>query len=124
MIMAPLHLQFFTDETMGWLARRAGLQMCRCNNNFWTPAVYVWSFLNMIEETSGVVLGRRLKMYLNAIAFPVVVVPAAITSLLGMKAVSRQYVFRKPRPADPPAADEPRPHEPGHNGSTGSSFGV
>lgn len=95
MLQAPVHLQFFTDHTMRWLADDAGVRLMRCRNNLWTPVHYVWSMLNVVEETTGPVIGRRWKCRLNAAAFPAALIPAAAASWLGMKSVARQYWFSK-----------------------------
>lgn len=95
MIQAPVHLQFFTDATMRWLADKTGVTLARSRNNLWTPVHYVWSLLNVIEDATGLVIGRRQKGRLNAFAFPIVVVPAAITTVCGMTGVARQYWLRK-----------------------------
>jgi SAM-dependent methyltransferase len=94
-IQAPVHLQFFTDGTMRWLSQKVGVRLIRCKNNLFTPVHYVWSLLNAIESFTGVAVSRRAKTMLNALAFPAVVVPATITTLLGMKGVDRQYVLVK-----------------------------
>lgn len=93
MVQAPVHLQFFTDHTMQWLADDADVKLIRCRDNLWTPGHFLWSMLNVMEETTGPVIGRRWKCMLNAAAFPAVLIPAAAASWLGMKAVARQYWF-------------------------------
>lgn len=95
MIQAPVHLQFFTDTTMLRLADQAGMTLTRKRNNLWTPGHYLWSILNVAEETTGVVIGRRWKCRLNAMAFPLVLIPASLASLVGLKAVARQYWLEK-----------------------------
>jgi SAM-dependent methyltransferase len=94
MIQAPVHLQFFTDETMRYLAARAGLELTHQCNNTLTPVHYVWSMLNWLHHRLGFALSRRCKNTLNILAFPLVVIPAGIASQCGLKGVARQYYFQ------------------------------
>jgi len=94
MIQAPVHLQFFDDKTMEYLAARAGLRLTRQCNNTLTPVHYVWSILNWSHHRFGLALSRRRKIMINILAFPLVVIPAGIASLCGLKGIARQYYFQ------------------------------
>jgi SAM-dependent methyltransferase len=91
MIQAPLHLQFFSDRTMAFMAPNAGLKLHRVRDNLWTPVHYVWSFLNAIDAP----IDRRRKITLNTLLFPLVLPPVAVGSALGIPGVARQYTFTR-----------------------------
>ena len=96
MIQPPVHLQFFTDSTMCRIGSMTGLKLMSYKNNLWTPGHYIWSLLNAIGGTFHWRLSRRSKVRINTIGFPLAVIPAAITSMLRMPGVARQYFFVKP----------------------------
>ena len=74
----------------------AGLELMSYKHNLWTPVHYIWSLLNAVGGTFHWRLSRRRKNWVNTVGFPLAVIPAAITSMLGMPGVVRQYYFVKP----------------------------
>lgn len=96
MIQAPLHLAFFEDETMAFLAEACGLTLLSARNNLVTPVPWVWSLLNAIGAHGGPELAMGTKIALSAAAFPLTLPVTAAASLLGARATARQYRFTRP----------------------------
>jgi SAM-dependent methyltransferase len=94
MIQAPLHLVFFADETMSFLAEVCGLVLLSARNNLFTPVPWVWSALNLLGAAGGPELAMRTKITLSAAAFPLTLPATAVASALGARTTARQYRFR------------------------------
>ena len=95
MIQAPIHLQFFRDDTIEYLAGLCDLRLVRTRNNFWSPIYYSWSMLNFVEDSTGISLSRRSKNLLSVFAFPITMWMARLASARSRPGSIRQYTLVK-----------------------------
>ena len=96
MLSAPLHFQFFSDETMRLLGEKVGLDLLRCRNNPWMIHYFTYSFLSFLRHKTGISFSRYHSAVISAMAFPLTAIPSLLLPLFGVQGIVRRYFLQKP----------------------------